>query len=410
VSLTRRCLLSALASVVLDEGLAAKRAGGPESKITLVTQVASLRNFYDAWWSKGASTCAAALRLPHILLQSEGDFSGRGHKQIDETIFKTKGNMVLNLDAPSSLDELRQLIDLCIKHKVYFVTNNNLPPTEFRPWNTNPYYVAHIEFDHRLAGSKTARELIGVMGGKGGIIAFQGEAGDSAASQRFRGLQDALSAAPHCYMLAAPANAEWAASAAYDIMRGLIAEHGFDRIAGVWAANDDMALGTIEAVQLYRRSIPVTGFDGSHDALSAIQSGVMTATVAWDSFWQGGIGLSLAASAKTGLFDPAQQPHEHRAFYGPFWVVTGNNVGTFLEYRNAERPIISWQDFGGNPLAQFQAAEKCALAAIMGQETSCHTSNNSKVAESTLSCWLWFVFAFSPFIIQPAEHRRRPLH
>lgn len=347
---------------MLDERLAAKRAGDFDSKrFSLVNQTGSLHNFYDAWWSKGANACAAALELPLIPLLCEGDFSRYGYKEIVDTISKTKGNMVLNTTAPPSMEELKQLIDLCERHKIYFVTNNNLPRSDSRPWNFSPYYVAHIEFDHRLAGFKAAQELIAVIGGKGGIVAFQGK--DFAASQRFKGLNDALAAAarnrrmssagdaendaPHCFILADTADADWEASAAFDIMRGLIAELGLDNIAGVWAANDEMALGAIEALRLHKRSIPVTGIDGTPDALSAIQSGVMTATVAWDAFWQGGIGLSLAASARTGLFAPSEQPHSHRAFYAPFWVVTADNAATFLEYRHAEHPVVDWKDFWG---------------------------------------------------------------
>ena len=92
-------------------------------------------------------------------------------------------------------------------------------------------------------------------------------------------------------MLASPTDAEWEASTAYDLMLNLIAQHG-SGIGGVWAANDDMALGAIEALRVYGRAVPVTGIDGKRQAIDAIQSGMMTATVAW--------GLVLAGWDRTG--------------------------------------------------------------------------------------------------------------
>ena len=38
----------------------------------------------------------------------------------------------------------------------------------------------------------------------------------------------------------------------------------------------------------------------------------MAGTVAWDPFWQGGMGLAIGYAAKTGKFDPAKEPKEHR--------------------------------------------------------------------------------------------------
>ena len=220
-----------------------------------------------------------------------------------------------------------------------------MPPSRLRPWTLSPYYVAHIDFDHKLAGFKTARELITLMGGQGGILALGGKIDNPFALRRLSGLEEALSTAPKCYMLDKPVDAEWEASTGYDIMRSLIAEHGIDQIGGVWAANDDMALGAIEALRLYKRFVPVTGIDGIREAINSIQSGRMAATIAWDSFCRVGIGLSMALSAKNGLLVPSGEPHSHRAFYGPFELVTADNVLNFIEYRNAEHPIIDWRDF-----------------------------------------------------------------
>ena len=50
--------------------------------------------------------------------------------------------------------------------------------------------------------------------------------------------------------------------------------------------------------------------------------GEMAGTVAWDPYWQGGMGLSIGYHAKTGKFDPSKEPKDHREFYGKGVIIT----------------------------------------------------------------------------------------
>ena len=56
----------------------------------------------------------------------------------------------------------------------------------------------------------------------------------------------------------------------------------------------------------------------------------MAGTVAWDPYWQGGMGLSIGYHAKTGEFDPAKEPKDHREFYGKGVIITSENAKSFL--------------------------------------------------------------------------------
>jgi ribose transport system substrate-binding protein len=261
-------------------------------------------------------------------------------------IASTRGNVVFNLFAPLLAEDLKRIVELCTTHQVYFVTHNNIPRTDLLPWSIARYYVAHIDLNERLAGLRAAQLLITAMGGRGGIAALGGKVSDGSSLRRFSGLQAALSSpnARNCYVLPPSIDAEWQASTSYEFMRSIIAEKG-DQLGGVWAANDDMAIGAIEALRFCDHPVPVTGIDGTKQALDAIQSGSMIATAAQDPRWNGGIGLSLALNAKLGLLNPDAEPHSHRAFYGPFDMVTQDNVLQYIEYRDAEHPVINWTDF-----------------------------------------------------------------
>ena len=101
--------------------------------------------------------------------------------------------------------------------------------------------------------------------------------------------------------------ANWTATEALEKTNAWLTQFG-DEIGGIWAANDDMALAAVEALRADGRAgkVPVTGIDGIQLAVEAILKGEMAGTVAWDPFWQGGMGLSIGYHAKTGKFDPVE--------------------------------------------------------------------------------------------------------
>ena len=63
-------------------------------------------------------------------------------------------------------------------------------------------------------------------------------------------------------------------------MQTWLSKYG-DKIKGVWAANDDMALGALEALRAagLAGKIPVVGVDGIPEAIAAVDKGEMVSTV-----------------------------------------------------------------------------------------------------------------------------------
>ncbi|MBL3614353.1 substrate-binding domain-containing protein, partial [Bacillus sp. RHFS18] len=62
------------------------------------------------------------------------------------------------------------------------------------------------------------------------------------------------------------------------VMENLL--QGHPDIKAVFAHNDEMALGALEAINSSGKHILVVGFDGNKDAISSIKNGKLTATVA----------------------------------------------------------------------------------------------------------------------------------
>ena len=71
-------------------------------------------------------------------------------------------------------------------------------------------------------------------------------------------------------------------------------------IDAVFAHNDEMALGAIKAIESSNRNIIVVGFDGTGDAVTAVKSGAMLATVAQQAARIGSIGVETADAILKG--------------------------------------------------------------------------------------------------------------
>ena len=62
------------------------------------------------------------------------------------------------------------------------------------------------------------------------------------------------------------------------VMENMLQSNG--DIQAVFAANDEMALGAVEAISGAGKDIMVVGFDATDDAIEAIKAGRMDATIA----------------------------------------------------------------------------------------------------------------------------------
>src|SRR6478736_4196481 len=302
---------------------------------TVVNSIRSLSNPYHATWNKGGAAFAKSVGADYVTLVTEGN-SEKGIADIKAILAKTNGNCVINVD-PNDSPDARPIVQACKDAGAYVVTQWN-KPNDLHPWDFNPNYVAHISFSGVPYGKAMAEALIKAMGGKGGIVALGGIESNVPAIERKAGLQQALKENPGVELLDLQV-ANWQATEALEKTNAWLTQFG-DKIGGIWAANDDMGLAAVEALRSDGRAgkVPVTGIDGIQLAVEAIQKGELAGTVAWDPYWQGGMGLAIGYAAKTGKFDPAKEPKEHREFYGKGVIITDENANTYYAENIAAEP------------------------------------------------------------------------
>lgn len=297
--------------------------------VLLVEGVRSLSNSYHANWVAGGQLFADSIDKELTVLTDEAD----SQKQLAQIKALAGSGQVyaLNVDPNTSADT-EAIVRAVTDAGGYVVTQWN-KPDDLNPWDIGDHWVAHVSFDGRVSGKEVSAALFDAMGGEGGIIAIQGILDNVASKQRYEGLTNALAEAPGIELLDTQ-TANWSRSEALTVTQTLLAKHG-DKIKGIWAANDEMALGALEALKAagLDGDIPIVGFDAVPQALDEIKSGTSgyVASVSSDAFWQGGAALSLAFQAATGKIDVASLSHDQRAFYGTQIVVTADNVDDFLK-------------------------------------------------------------------------------
>jgi ribose transport system substrate-binding protein len=218
----------------------------------------------------------------------------------------------------------------------YVVTQWNKPDSD-HPWNWGDTWVSHISFDTRASGKAVCSNIFKLMGGQGGFCAIQGLLDATNAQQWYLGVQDAMKDFPGIKLLAQVAG-DWDDVKAFNATQTWVKQYG-DQLKYVWAANDGMALGALNALQAAGKAgkVYVSGGDAVPDVLNAIKAGTFTATARFDTYWQGAIGLALAYAAASGKITPSKEPHEHREFNGPQDVVTKENVDKYLVAPDASK-------------------------------------------------------------------------
>lgn len=338
-------LAIAASTVIVLGGCASTSAGGgaapdagcaPED-IQLIGQVRNETNPYEKAWLDGGDAFAESVGLQQTRLTYDGE-SPKQQEQLRQALSTGDPEcMVLNV-LPNGDSDTTPIVREADAAGAYLVTHWN-KPAGLHPADGYDTWISHITFNGEDSGYDIAVAMFESMGGEGGIIALQGILDTSAAKDRFIGLEKALAENPGVTLLDEQA-ADFDRTTAFNVTKTLLTKHG-DAIKGVWAANDDMALGALQALEAagLGGEVAVVGIDAVPEAVEAIAGGRMTATVSSDGPWQGGIGLAMGYCALTGQLDPSSLSGEERAFFARQTLITAENAQDNLE------PTVDLADF-----------------------------------------------------------------
>lgn len=159
--------------------------------------------------------------------------------------------------------------------------------------------VSHIASDNVYGGKIATEMIIELMGGEGAIAEIQGMAGASAANERHQGFDEAIAAAGDKITVVSSQIGDWDTTKAMGIMENILMAN--PEVKGVFCANDNMAIGAVQACQQNGRSdVIIIGFDAEQIALDAIEEGTMVATVQQQPALMGELGVENALKYLAG--------------------------------------------------------------------------------------------------------------
>lgn len=132
-----------------------------------------------------------------------------------------------------------------------------------------------VASDNIKGGEMAAEYIVKMLGENVQVAELEGVPGASATRERGKGFHNI---ADKKLNVTAKQSADFDRTKGLTVMENLLQSN--PDIKAVFAHNDEMALGAIEAINSSGKDIMVIGFDGNDDALNAIKAGKMEATVA----------------------------------------------------------------------------------------------------------------------------------
>src|SRR5690625_31305 len=172
-----------------------------------------------------------------------------------------------------------------------------------------------------LAGGKQAADALAqAIGEEGEILVLQGIAGSSASRHRGQGFEEGIAAYPNIEVVAKQ-TANFDRTEGLNVTTNLLQAN--PNIKAIFAENDEMALGAIEALGARAgEEVKVFGFDGTADGLTAVEDGKLEGTIAQQPDELGARAVEQAAAIFEGGTAEEEVPVE-------VVTVTNENVAEF---------------------------------------------------------------------------------
>lgn len=189
---------------------------------------------------------------------------------------------------------------------------------------TSSQPTAFVGSDDVRAGEMAMEFIAEKLNGQGNVLMIQGYMGQAAQIKREQGAQNVLEQTPGLTLLASQ-TADWDRATAMSLMENWIQSYG-DQIDAVFAHNDEMGLGALQALENsgMKENVILISIDGITDALQAVKDGRMDATVFQDAKGQG------STAIQTALKIVEEDSSYQEEVLIPFKTVTQDNADEYL--------------------------------------------------------------------------------
>jgi ribose transport system substrate-binding protein len=261
-------VIGVLAGCSLDNGATSgkKEDAKKDGNMKIGLSISTLNNPFFVTLKEGAEKAAKEEGVELIVVDAQNDSA----KQINDIEDLIQQDVDLILVNPTDSSAVTSAIESA--------NSANIPVITVDRSADGGNVATHIASDN-VAGGKMAGEfLLEQLKNGGNIVELEGIPGSSAARERGEGFHQVIDKASNVKVVAKQA-ADFDRAKGLSVMENILQSH--KDIQAVFAHNDEMALGALEALEARgMKDVLVVGFDATEDAVKAVKEGKMAATVA----------------------------------------------------------------------------------------------------------------------------------
>ncbi|PSK99063.1 monosaccharide ABC transporter substrate-binding protein (CUT2 family) /monosaccharide ABC transporter membrane protein (CUT2 family) [Murinocardiopsis flavida] len=262
----RRGVAAVLVLLLIGAGWAVfqRQGGGPE-RPTVALSLSTLNNPFFVGVRDGAIAEARAQGVD-LRIHNASDDSSQQADAAQNYIAQNVDAFIVN---PVDSDAVVPSVRAANRADIPVVAVDRAP--------SDGQVVTTVASDN-LEGGRLAAEKLAELVGSGPIAVLEGQPGTSAARDRGTGFTEGIAEHPGIEV-AASQPADFDRTKGLNVTQNIVQAN--PDIKGVFAANDEMALGAAKALGAKAGDeVKVIGFDGTPEGLDAVREGTLSATVA----------------------------------------------------------------------------------------------------------------------------------
>lgn len=205
--------------------------------------------------------------------------------------------------APASSSGLVPILFQAQQRRIYVVNIDN--PLDAATIKQIGLQCPFVGSDNAMGAALAAHDLVAAMGGAGEVAILEGIPGVMNAELRKQGARRIFDAEPKIQVVASQ-TAEWETETAYRIFTNILTAH--PNIRGLFAANDNMALGALRAIEAAGKGgrIAITSYDNLTAVQEAILEGKIISTIEQHPELMGAYGVRAAKDHLDGKDVPSR--------------------------------------------------------------------------------------------------------
>lgn len=284
-------ILGVLVLLTACRGALAPESQQKQAKRTMVGFVPKALN-QEFWITSKAGATDADKQMSDVEVLVD---AGSSELAIDEQIAVVEDMLTKQVDAlavaPTAPDQLKPVLQRASERIPVLVVDSDIPS-----WKGKTTYIG----TDNVEGGRVAGEyIIDQMEGSGTLALINGVPGATSGEDRIAGVKDAVKGTD--IEVIAEVAADFDRAKGVSAMEDILQNN--PDVNAVFAANDQMALGALEALKSRGKTedILLVGYDGTEEATEVIlkDQGIV-ATVAQDPYEMGKVGVEEAVAAAKG--------------------------------------------------------------------------------------------------------------